>query len=64
MEDSVNPIIMYINSIIDQLDLDEISNQEHSNYFREIFFNGNYILNKDPYKPISYLIVDINWHEN
>ncbi len=57
MEDSVNPIIMYVNSIIDQLDLDEISYQKHSNYFREIFFNGNYHLNKDPYKPISYLLL-------
>lgn len=57
MEDSDNPIIMYVNSIIDQLDLDEISNQEHSNYFREIFLNGNYHLNKDPYNPISYLLL-------
>ena len=57
MEDSTTPIIMYLNSIIAQLDLDEISYKEHSRYFKETFHNGNYILNQDPYKPISYLLL-------
>ncbi len=57
MEDSDMPILMYINAIIAQLDLNEVSNKEHSYYFREIFLNGNYILNEDPHKPVSYLLL-------
>ena len=57
MEDSEMPILMYINSIIAQLDLDDLSYQKHSKYFKEIFLNGDYILNIDPHKPISYLLL-------
>lgn len=57
MEDSEMPILMYINSIISQLDLDDLSYQKHSRYFKEIFLSGNYILNIDPHKPISYLLL-------
>ena len=57
MDDSEMPILMYINSIISQLDLDDLAYQKHSRYFKEIFLNGDYILNIDPYKPITYLLL-------
>ena len=57
MDDSEMPILMYINSIITQLDLDDLSYQKHSKYFKEIFLNGDYMLNTDPHKPISYLLL-------
>ena len=57
MEDSKMPILMYIDSIISQLDLDNLTYQKHSKYFKEIFLNGDYILNIDPNKPISYLLL-------
>ena len=57
MKDSDTPILMYVNSIIDQLNLDKASRQEHYNYFKEIFYNGKYFMNKDPHKPISYLLL-------
>ena len=57
MEDSDSPILMYINKIIGELNLGEDFNRIHSNYFRRILSSGNYILNEDPYKPISYLFI-------
>ena len=57
MEDSDMPILMYINKIIAQLDLNENSAKVHSEYFRGIINKGNYILNEDPNKPISYLLL-------
>ena len=57
MKDSASPILMHLNSIINELDLDESSKQKHCNYFKEIFFKGDYFINKDPHKPISYLLL-------
>ena len=57
MEDSDMPILMYINAIINQLDLNEVSYKKHSKYFREKFLNGNYNLNEDPHQPVSYLLL-------
>lgn len=57
MEDSESPIIMYINKIIEQLDLNAISIEKHEEHFREVIKNGNYTLNEDPYEPIIYLLL-------
>ena len=57
MENFDSPIKAYINKIISQLDSNENFKEESAKYFDEIISSRNYILNKDSYLSINYLLL-------